>query len=151
MKRIPILFLFLLFLCVSCKDNEKEPVRSENHVDAARNFIRAALDGDFTLASRFMLQDSANLQYLDVAERSYKKLGADTVNAYRSASIIFFEPTVKLNDSTTTVIFANSFMNNLDTLRVMRVSGNWLVDLKYLYEHNLDTAYKNISIADSMR
>ena len=77
--RIIILFLGLVFVGYSCDIKDKS-AQSENNIDAARNFIRSALDGKFNDARSYMLQDSLNNNYLDVAERSYK-------NAHQSATM----------------------------------------------------------------
>lgn len=129
-------FLFLLFFALACKN--KTEVQSENNVDAARNFIRAALDGKFTEARDFMLQDSLNINYMDVAERSYKKENQATQDGYRASSIHIHE--VKpVNDSTTIIVYSNSFKNKPNQLRIVRINEQWLVDLKYLYQNNWDT------------
>ena len=67
-KSYLIIILALAVVSSHCKDKEKEAGKSENHVDAARNFVRAALDGKFSEARSFMLQDSINLNLLEVAE-----------------------------------------------------------------------------------
>ena len=130
-----ILFLFLSFC--ACTSNQS-PGKPENDIDAARDFIRSALDGKFDEARTYLLPDSSNIQYMDAAERSYQKTDADTKNGYRGSSINIHkvEP---VNDSTTIVIFSNSFKNDHDTLKVLKVNDEWLIDLKYLYEHDMDT------------
>jgi hypothetical protein len=141
-------FLFLLFIFTSCTNRENQSGIPENDIDAAREFIRAALDGKFDAARKYLLPDSLNTQYMDAAERSYNKSDNDTKNGYRAASINIhkIDP---LNDSTTIVIFSNSFKNDRDTLKVLRMNGQWQVDLKYLYLHDMDTlAY---SIKDSLK
>ena len=60
---------------------------------------------------------------------------ADTVNAYRTASIRIHNIT-KTNDSTTLVIYSNSYRDDHDTLRVVRDNDKWLVDLKFLFMHD---------------
>jgi hypothetical protein len=148
MKKL-ILFFLPVFFLISCKDDESEEVpASENNIDAARNFIRAALDGKFDDARRFMLQDSVNLNYMDVVERSFKNLDQPTRDNYRTASIRILGKT-NVNDSTSVVIFANTFKNDPDTLKVLRVGQEWLVDLKYLYQHGLDT-FLNKPVKDSV-
>jgi hypothetical protein len=152
MKRIPKIFLFLLFCSSACTNNDsRDKVTSENNVDAARNFIRAALDGKFNEARSFMLADSLNTQYLDAVERNYSKMPPDTMNAYRGASIRFYPPTTQVNDSTTIIIYANSFKNDLDTLRVIKINGQWLVDLKYLFEHDADTSFQKPVHKDTLK
>jgi len=46
---------------------------------------------------------------------------------------------ITVNDSTSIVIYSNSFKNNPDTLKVIKTGGKWLVDFKYLYLHDADT------------
>ena len=137
MKRNRIIFLFLLFVSYSCSNN-KEQGQSENDIDAARNFIRAALDGKFEEARIYLLPDSVNTNYMDVAERSYQKSDDDTKRGYRSSSINIHQVS-PVNDSATVVIYSNSFKNNHDTLKIIKEKNQWLVDLKYLYEHDMDS------------
>ena len=111
-------------------------------MDAARNFLDAALKGDYKVASAYMLKDSANLEYLNVTERSYHRLSPDEKSRLKAASLRFFD-TKQVNDSTTITIFANSYKNDKDTLRIVRANGRWLVDLKYLFEHDTDTSSYN--------
>jgi type IV secretory pathway component VirB8 len=138
MKRNSIIFLFLLFFLHACNSDKKPSGQSENEIDAARNFIRAALDGKFDEARTFLLPDSVNTNFMDVAERSYMKTDDDTKRSYRSSSINIHQ-VKSINDSTTVVIYSNSFKNDHDTLKVLKQNGQWLVDFKYLYEHDMDT------------
>ena len=148
MKRF-LPFFLSAFLLFSCKDDQREEVpASENNIDAARNFIRAALDGKFDDARRFIVPDSVNLNYMDVVERSFKNLDQPTRDKYRTASIRILGKS-NVNDSTTVVIFANTFKNDPDTLKVLRVGQEWLVDFKYLYQHDLDTSNK-VPVKDSL-
>ena len=140
MKRQSIVFLFLLFVAVACKNNDQQsPGKSENSIDAARNFIRAALDGKFSEARTYLLQDSTNVNYMDVAERNYQRADQETKIGYRSSSIKILEVKDTVKDSVTVVIYSNSFKNDPDTLKVVKSNGQWLVDLKYLYQHDLDS------------
>jgi hypothetical protein len=130
----------LLIVFTSCKDKAKEDdVKSDNSIDAARNFIRATLDGKYNEAKQYLLQDTINLNYFDVAERSYQRAGQDLKDGYRGASIRIHQPVINVNDSTTILVFSNSYKNNPDTLRLVKTNSEWLVDLKYLFEHDTDT------------
>lgn len=137
-----ILFIGYLLAAASCGSNEKPAETAENNVDAARNFVRAALDGKFREARDYMIQDSLNLNYLDVAERSFKHLSQEVQDGYRASSIRFHQPIINPDDSTSYIIFSNSYKNDPDTLRLLRIKGQWLVDLKYLYLHDQDSADK---------
>lgn len=146
-------FLFLLFFTVllvsACKGKKHTPP-SENDIDAARNFLRAALDGKFDLARNYLLPDSLNNNFMDVAQRSYEKTNQETKNGYRTASINIHQVS-PVNDSTTVVIYSNSFKNDHDTLKVVRQQGQWLVDLKYLYQHDEDSLVAPKPLKDSTR
>ena len=153
MKRYLFIFFFLFFLTLvtgtACKSKDKTPV-SENDMDAARNFIRAALDGHFDEARTYLLPDSVNVNWMDIAERIYQKADAETRMGYRNASINIHERT-KVNDSTTILIYSNTYMKNPDTLRVIRKNDKWMIDLKYLYQHNTDSLAGTPVIKDSIR
>ncbi len=150
-KTYCLVFVSLIIIATACKSKDKPAGKSENYADAARNFIRAALDGKFSEASSFMLQDSINLNWLEVAERSYEKADQSIKNGYRASSIRIHQPILNVNDSTSIVIFSNSYKNDPDTLKVTRVNGNWLVDLKYLYQHDADTIVNTIDNIDSLQ
>lgn len=146
-----ILFITCLFLVsiVSCKNKEKQ-TKSESDIDAARNFIRAALDGKFKDARTYMLNDSLNTNYMDIAERSYERIDQTTKDRYRSSSINVHNKK-ELNDSTAILIYSNSFKNDHDTLRILKKNNQWLVDLKYLYLHDRDTMQNQTIIKDSLQ
>ena len=135
---------FLLLFVSACKDSGKDATpKSENDIDAARNFIQAALSGKFNEAKTFLLTDSTNNQYFDVYQRSYKKIDPAIQRDYREATINIHGVN-QLNDSTTVVIYSNSYKNDHDTLRVLRKNNLWLVDLKYLFEHDRDSAHNKV-------
>jgi hypothetical protein len=54
-----------------------------------------------------------------------------------------------VKDSVAVVIYKNSYMNNLDTLRLLHLDNKWLVDLKFLYEHDYDTLMQKIRNPDA--
>lgn len=149
-KKNHLLFLFLLFVAASCSNNSNKEKKPENDIDAARDFIRAALDGKFDLAKTYMLQDSSNTQYLDAVERNYQKMADSTKEGYHESSINIHRVD-PVNDSTTIIIYSNSFKNDNDTLRVLKINQQWLVDLKYIFEHNRDTLSKKINQIDTVQ
>ena len=149
--QFPVILL-LSFYCFACKNKDKQSgKKSENNIDAARNFIRAALDGRFNEARNYMLADSINTNYMDVAERSYQKAEQATKDGYRAASINIVEVMEKIKDTVTIVIYSNSYKNDHDTLKVLKMDGQWLVDFKYLYEHEADTIQRNLINNDTLK
>ena len=131
-------FLSLLFY-TACNNPDKQSTgKSDNDMDAVRNFLEASLKGNYNEAANYMLKDSTNLGFLEVTERKYKLSDADEKRKLREASLRFFD-TQKINDSTTVTIFSNSYKNNKDTLKIIKMGDQWLVDLKYLFQHDMDS------------
>lgn len=141
MKRFILIAAPLLILViVAC--NNADNSKSENDIDAARNFIRASLDGDFDKAEKFILNDTINMQDWHSVVRSLKKnLSLEDKKKYREASIRIHE-TRPVNDSTSIVVYSNSFKNKQDSLKVVRVENQWVVDFKYIFKHRIDSLAK---------
>jgi hypothetical protein len=147
-------YSFILLMAasvVACKgkDKEKEPA-SSNAMDAARNFIRATLDGKFDFARDYMLIDSLNVNYLDIGNRSRQNADQATKDSYRGASILFHK-TIPVNDSVSVIIYSNSFKNDHDTLRLVKMGNDWKVDLKYLFDHDADSSLYKIPATDTLK
>lgn len=132
-----LVFLFVLSGCMPADNNSTTFASSD--IDAGRKFVRAALDGKFDQAQGYLLSDSLNLNYLEVAARSYEKLSNADKASYKGASIVVHENR-SINDSTTLLIFSNSFKNDKDTLRVVRKDNKWVVDLAYLFLNQHDNS-----------
>ena len=125
------LLLPIVFLLAACGGTEeKDETASEIDVDAARNFIRAALDGKWDKAKSYMLVDSTNAALLQTAEEVYQQQGLQEKRGYREANITFYE-TRQLSDSIAMVEYANTYKKERDTLKIVKINGQWLVDLKY--------------------
>ena len=130
-----IQLLIIMLISAGCTSTEnKNSTEGSNDIDAGRKFVRAALDGKFDQAQQYLLLDTLNLNYLEVAARSYDKLPNEEKESYKGASILIHE-SKSINDSTSLLIFSNSFKNDKDTLRLIRKANKWVVDLSYLYLH----------------
>lgn len=128
----PGLFLFAFWSC-SSNDTQNVDQKPEGDVDAARAFIRAALDGNYKQARTLVLPDSSNVQLLDNLERAYlHNNDAMEQRGYREASIRVHD-TRKLNDSASVVVYSNSFKNKQDSVKAVKVGADWLIDLKYSF------------------
>lgn len=149
MKSNHSLFLFLLLFLAACGNNKQNEAQDDD-VNTASSFIRAALDGKFKEAQNYMLLDSINNNYLDIAARNYQKADLDTKTNYRNSSINIHNVT-PINNTTTVIVYSNSFKNDHDTLKLLKEKGKWLVDLKYLFEHDFDTTIKKAPISDSLK
>ena len=126
MKYISFATLILVFAaCNSARTFKK----AEDAQDAGREFIRASLDGDLEKASFYLYMDSTNKYLMRKWKRDYDKLDENTRRQYKDASItvIAIQPQ---NDSVTSYTYSNSFIKDTTTIKIIRVSGEWLVDLK---------------------
>lgn len=136
MKRLLISFLFLQFF-YACNTSDRQAAnKPENDLDAARTFIREALDGKFGTARQLMVQDSTNDQRMSDTERNYQHMSEADKVGYRNASIQIHK-TREVNDSTRIVAYSNSYKNKIDSLKLVRLNGDWLVDLKFTFQDRL--------------
>ena len=104
-------------------------------MDAAGEFIQAALDGDYKKARTFLVNDSTNMQTLDNYENFYKNnRTSEEKKSYKTASIRFLKETHTVNDSVTIVHYSNSYKNIPDSLKVIKVNGQWLIDLNFTFQ-----------------
>jgi hypothetical protein len=135
-----LLFAFILLILFSCTEGDKkkeEAPMPENGMDAARKFLRAALDGDYKTVRSYSVNDSTNKQLLDISEWKYKNdVSPSDKNAYKSASIRFLKESHPVNDSVTIVHYSNSFKNYHDSLKVIRTGNKWLIDLNFTFQKN---------------
>lgn len=126
-------FLFVMILLYACSGAEQYK-KAESASDAGREFIRASLDGNYNKAKYYLLQDSANMMILDKWKNdTYDKLSNEERVSYTQANIlpVLIQP---LNDSLVNYVFTNTYKNNdTTTIRIMKVRGEWLVDLKDIH------------------
>ena len=137
---IKISFLFLLLSGCNNSDKQAATTTPEDDLDAARNFIRSTLDGNYKTARTLILPDSVNTEWLDIYERSYKeKMSTEDKKAYKNASINIHE-LQKVNDSLSIVHYSNSyFKKDTHQLKMIRTNNRWLVDFKYYFENKKDS------------
>lgn len=135
MKKILSFSSFLLF-CLACNNDDKKETGQETDINVITNFIQAALKGNFDEAKSYMITDSMSLQRMNNIARV--NLSPEEKRGLSSASINI-HTRIPLNDSTTIVIYSNSYKNNRDTLRALKLNGRWLVDFNYLFDHDMDT------------
>lgn len=139
MKNKLILLAGITTMAIACNNptRDAETEGKQDDLGAARSFIQAALKGNYTEAKKFMLADSINNDWLAIAE--HHVLDSHTKQGLYDASVNIHNRQV-INDSTTVIIYSNTFKNDKDTLKVVKQpSGEWLVDLKYLFNHDKDT------------
>lgn len=138
MKRVLFSFLFLQFFW-ACNNPDKEAAKPEGDLDAARTFIRDALDGRFSAARQLMLPDSTNDQRMTDTERTYQNMSQADKVGQRNATIQIHK-TREVSDSIKIVSYSNSYKNIIDSLRLVRINEQWLVDLKFTFQDRLPNA-----------
>ena len=100
-------------------------------------FIKATLENDYTTAETYLLKDETNRQYLEVWEKQFVKLSKEELNKYKNADIIVNEVS-NVNDSITIVNYSNSYKKEVKTkVKMVKISGKWLVDFKYTFSGNM--------------
>ena len=88
MKYVALPSLLLLFLLIACESNDRKAGGDpETDIDAARDFIRASLDGNFKKARNYMLNDSANEERMNLIERVNQNLSPDEKKGLSASSI----------------------------------------------------------------
>lgn len=133
-KRFPAAALLLLL--VACNPGEEKS--ADTDLNVATSFVQSALRGDFRTAEKYIVDDSLNRQDLAAAARLSERLSKEEKQAYAGASVRIHNNR-SINDSTTIISYSNSYRNKVDSLKVVRQNGKWLVDFKYIFNHHIDT------------
>ena len=134
-KLLQLTPLFILFLAACNNSPNEEEMKPENGMDAAGQFLRAALDGNYKKARTYLVNDTTNKQMIDIYEGDYNNgLTAEDKKAYKAASIRFLKETHTVNDSVTIVHYSNSYKNKPDSLKIIKMNGQWFVDLNFTFQ-----------------
>ena len=121
----------LLLLLASCHNNKNVP---NTNIDVARAFIRDILDNDFKSAEPFLLPGDMNKEYFDLSQKQYNNLSSAELDNYKNSDILV-KNIDNLNDSTTIINYSNTYKKEDGKLRMVRVNGQWLVDLQYTFKN----------------
>lgn len=122
------LMLPALLLLAAC-GNSHSFKKAEDAQDAGREFIRASLDGNYEKASFYLFADSTNQLLLNKWRKDYDQLDHEEQKKYRDADIMPINIQT-VNDSTTSYTYTNTYKKDTTTIKVVRIKGEWLVDLK---------------------
>lgn len=119
----------------SCNSKEKKvPVTD---TDVATAFIRDILDNHISDAEQYVLKDESNKQYFDIIRQQYAKKDKAELEKYKAADIIINEISY-VTDSICIVNYSNTYNKILkNKVKVVRVDGKWLIDLKYTFSGNM--------------
>jgi hypothetical protein len=126
-------FLPAVLLLAAC-NNIHSFKKADDAQDAGRQFIRAALDGDYDKAKFFLYDDSTNQILFDMWRKRYDGMPHEERKKYEDADILPIN-IQNVNDSVTSYTYANSYKRDTTTIRIVRIDGDWLVDLKEILKH----------------
>ena len=125
MKVIFICFTILFF---ACTNKQTEYQNAENALDAGREYIQSCLQGDFSKAKFYLFPNEKNIRMLKEIEEVYRQKDKEGRQQLRLASININE--VKENGQTTSsIMYSNSFDKIPHTIYVLKQNNRWLVDI----------------------
>ena len=135
MIRTILTFAFPLLFLLACNNEKKEYPQTDT--EAATTFVRYLLDNKLDEAEAMVLKDEANQQYFSIIRQQYAKRGKAEQDKYHSADIIVNE-IGNVSDSVTIVNYSNSVnRKSKNKVKVVRIDGKWVIDLKYTFSGNL--------------
>lgn len=127
-------WLFALVVLAACSNTETSYTKATDAQEAAREFIRASLDGNYDKASFYLYKDSAgvNEMLLNKWKQDYSNWTKQDKDGHKDANIIVIN-TQPINDSAMNFIFSNSYKKDTTTIKIVKAKGAWLVDLKDIH------------------
>lgn len=132
--------IFLLTTCyllfTGCTEN-KDAQKPDDPLEAGREFIRFALDGDMQNAKAYILPDPDNERLFETIEKKYAAETQEEKINYKGASIII-NKFQSLNDSTAIINYSNSYKKQNSEIKLVKTNNEWWVDFKYTFTGSND-------------
>ena len=133
-KYLALIILTAAIFSCSNSDQKKTAVTD---LEVANAFVRDLLDNNFDEAEQYLLKDETNTQIFERFKKQYSGKDKATLEKYKSANINVNE-TSYITDSVFIFNYSNSYSPADKTvLKLVRINGKWLVDLKYTFSGNL--------------
>lgn len=134
MKRTLLFGLICAIGLFAC--NSKKQVTNSD-IGVAQAFIKDILENDFKEAETLVLKEETNKQYFDLFKKEFESKDVAELENYKNSEIIINEIS-PVSDSVSIINYSNSFKKDKSNkLKMVRVDGRWLVDLKYTFSGNL--------------
>jgi hypothetical protein len=135
MMKVKLLFSLIGLMILACCNYKKKVPNTD--IGVAEAFINDILKNNFKDAEILVLNDTANNQYFTLFKKEFKSKSKEELENYSNAVIVVNEIS-PLNDSVTVVNYSNSFKRDKSNkLKMVRINGQWQVDLKYTFSGNL--------------
>lgn len=133
-KKYLVLFIFAAVVFSCNNKTKKTPVTD---LEVATAFVRNLLDNNFTEAEQYLLKDETNVQIFERFKKQHSEKDKAVLEKYKEADIIVHE-TSYVTDSIYIFNYSNSYsITDKTILKLVRIGGKWLVDLKYTFSGNL--------------
>jgi hypothetical protein len=134
MKFTLLLSLICCLAISSCNTEKKSP---NTDIEVAREFIKNILESNFKDAETFVLKEETNRQFFELFKKEFESKTKSELESFKNADIIINEIS-PLNDSVSIINYSNSFKKDkTNKLKMVRINGQWMVDLKYTFSGNL--------------
>jgi len=118
----------------SCNTEKKLP---NTDIEVARGFIKNILESNFKDAETFVLKEETNRQFFDLFKKEFESKSKSELESFKNADIIINEIS-PINDSVSIINYSNSFKKDkTNKLKMVKINGQWMVDLKYTFSGNL--------------
>ncbi len=129
-----IILVFVVAVAVLSCNSETSFTKAADAQEAAREFVRSSLDGNYDRASFYLYKDSAgvNEMLLNKWKSDYSKWSQEEKVGHKNANIIVIT-TEPLKDSSLNYVFSNSYKKDTTTIKVVKANGAWLIDLKDIH------------------
>lgn len=131
MRFFTVVFLASFILLSGCLGNS-EYQKPADPLEAGREFIRFALDGDMRKAKLYILNEGPNYRLFENIEKKYAAESPEEKDSFKSASIII-NKFQSLDDSTAIINYSNSFKKENSEIKLVKINGEWWIDFKYTF------------------
>ena len=129
--------LIIIIGCMALSSCNTEKKITNTDIEVARGFIKDILDNNFKDAETYVLREETNQQYFELFKKEYESKSKAELENYKNADIIINEIS-PVNDSVSIINYSNSFKKDKSNkLKMVRINGQWMVDLKYTFSGNL--------------
>lgn len=125
-----------ILLLAACNNEPAGFSKPEDGLDAAREFIRAELDGDYARGELFIIRDEEDLKLYKRYVEYMKKRPAEQLQELKTASIIV-NKVEELSDTLQIINYSNSFSKRPMDVKMVKKDGEWWVDFSYTFSGNL--------------
>ena len=130
-------FLLSLIFCLAISSCNNEKKSTNTDIEVARVFIKDILESNFKDAETFVLKEETNQQFFELFKKEFESKSKAELESFKNADIIINEIS-PLNDSVSIINYSNSFKKDKSNkLKMVRINGQWMVDLKYTFSGNL--------------